>query len=230
MPSKKRGLDTEAMLNSLTAKKLKMDAEAKIKVESNESDKSDKKVTSKPVEVKKQTEKKVKMNITNENFKAFEAALVKATDDDIDWQYMCFMKQLPTTLPEGTRLNWIRKVRRLLKIAEVKKRIRKMPRLKEFTSTSLDQTPVLDAMSAYIGMSWRILAAPTSSCLLCKRPLTLHHKQNQVKLHARIGSLISTKYILRCRNCSKASRHAGVLFGAPENILYHPTRYLICSS
>ena len=116
MPSKKRGLDTEAMLNSLTAEKFKMDAEAKIKVESNENNKSDK-ITSKPVEVKKETEKKVKRNNTNKNFEAFEAALVKATDDDIDWQYMCFMKQLPTTLPEETRQKWIRKVRRLLKIA-----------------------------------------------------------------------------------------------------------------
>jgi hypothetical protein len=162
-----------------------------------------------------------------EKFEVFKSALEKATDDDIDWQFMCFMKQLPTTLPEEIRLKWLRKVRLLLKITEVKKRIRKTPRRKVFTSTSLDETPVLDAMSAYIGMSWRILTPPTSTCLLCQRPLTIRNKQTQVKLHTKIGSLISSKYILRCRNCVKASRHAGVLFGAPENILYHPTRFLL---
>ena len=231
MSAKKRGLEAEAMLKSLVTKKIKSDTKVEIKMESKDNGNHTKKTTSTPAnKVKQDTGKEDKRDASpNEKFKVFKSALEKATDDDIDWQFMCFMKQLPPTLPEQTRLKWIRKVRMLLKITEVKKRIRKTPRCKIFTSTSLDETPVLDAMSAYIGMSWRILTPPTSSCLLCKRPLTIRNKQTQVKLHAKIGSLICSKYILRCRNCVKASRLSGVLFGAPESILYHPTRFLIFS-
>ena len=177
-------------------------------------------------EINKEHDKENKRdNNKTEKFNLFKAAMEKATDDDIDWEFLCFMKQLPTTLPGDTRMKWINKVRKHLKITAVKKRIRKNPRNKEFTTTILDQTPVLDAMSAMIGMSWRILAPPTSTCLLCKRALTINNDPTQVKLHTRIGSLISTKYILRCRSCLNASKHVGVLFGAPEDINYHPTRY-----
>lgn len=224
MSSKKRGLEAEAMLNRLTNKKFKKDVKANI--ESKGSEEDNKKTRSKQEEeVKMETKKENKKDDNKtEKFKAFKEALQKATDDDIDWEFLCFMKQLPTTLPEETRMKWIKTVRKHLKIMLVKKRIRKTPRRKEFTTTILDQTPVLDAMSALIGMSWRILAPPTSSCLLCKRSLTIHHDPTQVKLHTRIGSLISSKYILRCRDCSNAPKHVGLLFGAPEDIHYHATR------
>ena len=126
MSAKKRGLEAETMLKNLATKKPKTDLKFEIRMPSKHT-KHTKKTISTPVNKgNKDTGKEDKEDDSQkEKFEVFKSPLEKATDDDIDWQFMCFMKQLPTTLPEEIRLKWIRKIRLLLKITKVKKRIRK---------------------------------------------------------------------------------------------------------
>ena len=217
MPAKKRGRETKALLDLFTAnKRQKTD---------------DKKTNNVSEEEIKNTEEEAEQKTNNteeeeadQKTKQFEASLKMATDDEIYWEYMCFIKQLPLTLPPSIRKNWIKKLRKHLKIKALGRRLRRKFTLPTFNSSSLDQTPVLDAMSTMVGQGWRIIAPPTSDCIKCKRPLTKHHKATQVKLHTR-GTVIATKYILRCRSCKEAPKLSEKMFGPPENILYHPTRY-----
>ena len=166
--------------------------------------------------------KKTNFNM-KEKTEIFEAARNSASDDDLIWEYSCFVKQLPPTLPLSIRNSWLKKVSKLLEIRKVRRRLRNSSRPMTFHSSSLSQTPVLDAMSTMLGQGWRIMAPPTLTCLMCKGELTRHNKPIQVKLHSR-GTLVATKYVLRCKKCKEARRLSDMMFGPSEHIQYHPTR------
>lgn len=219
MPSKKRGRETKALLEVFATHKKQKTEDKTVNLGEEETSETEEQ------EAEQKTSKTDKHE-ADQKTKLFEAALEVATDDQIYWEYMCFIKQLPLTLPENIRKNWTRKVTKHLKIKALKRRLRRNSRLPTFNSSSLDQTPVLDAMSTMLGQGWRIIAPPTSDCIHCKRPLTKHNKATQVKFHSR-GTVIATKYSLRCRMCREARKLSGKMFGPPENILYHPTRYLL---
>ena len=70
-----------------------------------------------------------------------------------------------------------------------------------------DNFPILDALSCKLGLSLRhLLAPPTSSCLLCAKPLSPNHKPVQVPLHSVDGPWIASKYSWECRSCRGAGQ------------------------
>ena len=77
----------------------------------------------------------------NEKTEIFEAARNSASDDDLIWEYSCFVKQLPPTLPLSIRNSWLKKVSKLLEIRKVRRRLRNSSRPMTFHSSSLSQTP-----------------------------------------------------------------------------------------
>ena len=101
MPAKKRGRETKALLDLFTA---------------NKRQKTDDKRNNVSEEEIKNTEEEAEQKTNNteeeeadQKTKQFEASLKMATDDKIYWEYMCFIKQLPLTLPPSIRKIWIKK-------------------------------------------------------------------------------------------------------------------------
>ena len=158
-------------------------------------------------------------------YENFEDIYKSVTDEDIVWEYSTFLKTLPTTVSSRARNKLINEVKSILKMDEVTKRLEgKTDEEKTFSETTLE-TSVLDAVSALLGTSLKIIAPPTSSCVYCKKKLTEHNEPNHVQLHTRTGTKIALKYILRCRQCKEAQQNSGNMFGSTNNINYHPTRY-----
>ena len=96
MPPKKRGLETAAALDSIIASKK---VKAETKCEGREM--AAKETLEETTENKNLDKQKEEVDpMKEEKEKNFKEALESATDDDLEWEYSCFQKQLPPTLPE----------------------------------------------------------------------------------------------------------------------------------
>ena len=126
------------------------------------------------------------------------------TDCDLKYEYDSYLKQLPSSLPVSEKKRLAKIVGDLLSIDEVTQRLSKASTAigANFQNSVIGEFPVLDAVSAYLGYSWRILAPPTNVCpeLNCRGRLSIQKRgdvKTQVKLHTRLGTRIATKYIYR---------------------------------
>ena len=145
-----------------------------------------------------------------EKERVFQEAFRRATPGDRVWELMCFMRNLPTTLPSPVRDDLVKQVKSHLMVEGDEKLLYDLPAC-TFRSKSSLETPLLDALSAKKGFNFvNILAPPIKSCLKCHSPLSAHRKPSQVRLHTLRGTRLASKYILRCRHCTYR---------------YHPTRY-----
>lgn len=99
----------------------------------------------------------------------FKDILRCSSDADVKYEFDSFLRSIPKSLPMSEKGRLVNLISEKLNIKEVCARLSCSE--PDFRNTHFGQFPVLDAMSAALGFSWRILAPPTRSCLHCKGPL-----------------------------------------------------------
>ena len=102
--------------------------------------------------------------------KVFRDLLSKASADDVVWEYNLFLNRLSYHMTQKRRNEVIDKVGKLLQVGEAKKILAKndpsaRPR---FTSQSVNETPLLDALSNVLGSSLIFITPPTLLCIYCR--------------------------------------------------------------
>ena len=100
----------------------------------------------------------------------FEALLKRATPDDVVWEFNFFLKTLSHNMIPQQRNELVQKVKNNLKVVEAKKELSKRDVHADplFTSTSVNETPLLDALSTLFGSSLVYITPPTRMCFHCR--------------------------------------------------------------
>ena len=148
----------------------------------------------------------------------------KFSSEEILYDFLCFMKNLPTLI-ESEKSKLVNLVRRELQIDQILKHpdklnFEKLSKLGRISSSNR----VLSQLSRILGKSLNILAPPTTRCLLCFENLSINNPPSQIVVHGMNGPEVFSKYILRCKMCkldaTTTKRKAG-----RQDIYYHPERY-----
>ena len=90
-----------------------------------------------------------------------------------------------------------------------------------------EETPLLDALGAKLGMSFTyILAPPVHQCLLCSKPLKKQHDPTNVALFMLRGPVVASRHIWRCRDCKCASLLSpSTEVADPSDVHYRPDSF-----
>ena len=94
-----------------------------------------------------------------EKERVFQEAFRRATPGDRVWELMCFMRNLPTTLPSPVRDDLVKQVKSHLMVEGDEKLLYDLPAC-TFRSKSSLETPLLDALSAKKGFNFVNILAP----------------------------------------------------------------------
>ena len=148
----------------------------------------------------------------------------KFSSEEILYDYLCFMKNLPTLI-ESERTKLVNLVRKELQIDIILKFPDKLnfDKLSKLGRRS-GCNRVLSQLSRAIGKSLNILAPPTTRCLLCFQNLSMNNPPSQIVVHGMNGPEMFSKYILRCKMCKLDSTTSKRKAGS-QDIYYHPERY-----
>ena len=134
--------------------------------------------------------------------------LLKATPSDVLAEYLFFLKNVPALL-NNQLSDLLHVVKTELGIDQI---VGKIGTKLNFKGPNF---PILDALSFKLGTNLRhLLAPPTTSCLLCSKPLVANHQPTQVPLHTPHGPEMATKFSWECKNC-----HGVHLFGSRSSVL-----------
>ena len=137
----------------------------------------------------------------------FSKIMLQASPDDIYGEYLWFVKNLPKMI-NNKLSDLLHLVRTELGVERVKGLL--CGKL-NFTGNNF---PILDALSCKVKINLRnIIAPPTTTCLLCAKPLTANHEPCHVPLHTPNGPELATKYSWECRSCNGVGN-----FGLPVQL------------
>ena len=137
----------------------------------------------------------------------FSKIMLQASPDDIYGEYLWFVKNLPKMI-NNKLSDLLHLVRTELGVERVKGLL--CGKL-NFTGNNF---PILDALSCKVKINLRnIIAPPTTTCLLCAKPLTANNEPSHVPLHTPNGPELATKYSWECRSCNGVGN-----FGLPVQL------------
>lgn len=154
----------------------------------------------------------------------FQRIYKQETEAQVYFEYLKFLKEFPAFETHDLK-EIVDKVKHHLKIDYIESKISFLDL--NFKSDDINNTPVLDALSAKLGFSLNILAPPTKTCLLCYRPLTNKYpgRKTLTALFTLCGPKLASKLILTCRNCPSARKVDSNSFGGKEQVTYLPDRF-----
>ena len=166
-----------------------------------------------------ETEKNASQNKSN-----IELIYHKYPKEELLFEYLVFMKQLPKSLLDSEKKRLIDEVKKEFNITNILANAEKLDfeKLNQFKSD--DNLRILPELSTKRGESLNILCPPTKTCLLCHSYLTMNNPPSQVVVHGITGPKIFSKYILRCRQC-KLDDLNPVSSDLRQDVYYHPERY-----
>ena len=101
---------------------------------------------------------------------SFEALLKRATADEVVWEFNFFLKSLSHNMIPNQRNDIVHNVRKHLRVVEAKKELARRDVNADpfFSSSSVTETPLLDALSTLFGRSLIYITPPTRMCILCR--------------------------------------------------------------
>ena len=210
--AKKRGVEAIAKLDE-AAKRVQKEKETELE---NKSGKKE--------DVSKEVENNYNIK-TGENAEQYFKRIYKLTTKaQIYFEYLKFLKEMPQY--ENKEIsNVINDVKENLQIDEIEKSISFVDL--DFSCSDINNTPVLDALSAKLGYSLRFIAPPVKCCLLCTKPLVHKYpgRKSLVALFTLTGPKISSKLTLTCRKCPAGWKLDLDPNDDKADITYHPEKF-----